>query len=83
MRPIDVSRRGFGFILGARVEMGAQYWLELGQHRLRVEVAYCESHLGIDNLFKCGVYTRDPEVDFEKIFGAMGLLAELLGTDAA
>jgi hypothetical protein len=63
--------------------MGAQYWLVLGDKRLRVEVAYCESHLGIENMFKCGIYTRDPEVDLERLFGSLGLLAELLATDAA
>ena len=83
LRPIDVSRRGFGFILGMSVQMGAQYWLHLGDKRLHVEVAYCESHLGIDNLFKCGIYTRDPEINLEHLFGSLGLLAELLGTDAA
>jgi len=78
-----VSRRGFGFILGSAVAMGTQYWLVLGDKRLKVEVAYCESHLGIENMFKCGIYTRDPEVDLEHLFGSLGLLAELLSTDAA
>jgi len=83
LRPIDVSRRGFGFIINGSISMGAQYWLVVGDKRLKVEVAYCESHLGIDNLFKCGIYTRDPEVDLENLFGSLGLLAELLAIDAA
>jgi hypothetical protein len=81
VRPTDVSRRGLGFIAREPLPHGGQFWLEIDEARLRVEVTHCHSHLGIENMFQCGVFTRDPDVDLEQVFAGLGLLEETLQAD--
>ena len=81
VRPTDVSRRGLGFIAREPLPHGGQFWLEIDEARLRVEVTHCHSHLGIENMYQCGVFTRDPDVDLEQVFAGLGLLEETLQAD--
>ncbi len=78
VRPTDVSRRGLGFIAKEALPHGGQYWLEIDEARLRVEVTHCQSHLGIESMYQCGVFTRDPDIDLEQVFARLGLLEETL-----
>lgn len=81
VRPTDVSRRGLGFISREFLHQGGQFWLEIDDARVRVEVTHCQSHLGIDSMFHCGVFTRDPDIDLEMIFSRLGFLEEILQAD--
>lgn len=81
VRPTDVSRRGLGFIARESLPLGGHFWLEIDEARMRVEITHCHSHLGIDNMYQCGVFTRDPDIDFEQIFASLGLLEETLQAD--
>ncbi|NDE16280.1 hypothetical protein EBZ80_15245 [bacterium] len=81
VRPTDVSRRGLGFIAREPLPHGGHFWLEIDEARLRVEVTHCHSHLGIENMYQCGVFTRDPDVDLEQVFAGLGLLEETLQVD--
>lgn len=83
VRAVDVSRRGFGFIASEALQIGRHMWLEVGGHKLKVEVAYCESHLGIDHMYKCGVFVRDLDINLESLFGQYGWLAEAISNDQA
>jgi hypothetical protein len=83
VRAIDVSRRGFGFIATEALQIGKHMWLEVGGQKLKVEVAYCESHLGIDHMYKCGVFVRDLDINLELVFSQNGWLAEAIGVDQA
>lgn len=75
IRPLDVSRRGLGFIVREPLKLGGFYWLVIGEVRFRVEVAYCNTHLGIENLFRCGLFLREAEGDLAATCRASGLLA--------
>lgn len=81
VRPTDVSPRGLGFIVREALAIGSHFWLEIEDARMRVEVTHCASHLGIDNMYYCGVFTRDPDINLERIFSDLGLVEELLQAD--
>ncbi len=76
VRPTDVSRRGLGFISREFLAPGSHFWFEIDDARLRVEITHCQSHLGIESMFQCGVFTRDPDIDLEIIFSRLGLLED-------
>lgn len=76
IRPIDVSRRGLGFLVREHIKSGAFFWLQIGDVRFRVELAYCNSHLGIDNLFRCGLFLREADGDLAETCWRVGLLSE-------
>jgi hypothetical protein len=75
IRPLDVSRRGLGFLVREQLKSGGYYWLVVGEFKFRVEVAYCNSHLGIDNLFRCGLFLREADGDLAETCRRTGLLA--------
>jgi hypothetical protein len=81
VRPTDVSKRGLGFISREFLQQGGQFWLEVDEARVRVEITHCQSHLGIDSMFQCGVFTRDPDIDLESIFARLGFLEDVLQAD--
>lgn len=74
IRPTDVSRRGLGFVVKENLKKGAYYWLIINRHKFRVELAYCHNHLGIEGLFRCGLFLREAEGDLREICAAEGLL---------
>lgn len=74
IRPVDVSRRGFGFVIREPIKVGRCFWLKLEKRRYYVEVAYCGSHLGIEGLFRCGVFLREADGDLHKACEEIGLL---------
>lgn len=76
IRPLDVSRRGLGFLVREQVRQGGFYWLVIGSQKFRVEVAYCNSHLGIDNLFRCGLFLREADGDLSVTCEKAGLLSD-------
>lgn len=73
-RPIDVSRRGLGLIVNQSIKVGTFVWFQVDDKKIKLELAYCHSHLGIDNAFKCGFFTKDPDCSLEDIFLRKGLL---------
>lgn len=75
VRPIDVSRRGLGFLVREALPSGGFYWLVIGPYKFRVEIAYCNNHLGIDNLFRCGLFLREADGDLSETCKTTGLLA--------
>jgi hypothetical protein len=75
IKPTDVSLRGLGFMANQNLEPGA-YWLKFENKKISVELIYSESHLGIDNLFRCGLFVRDPDEDLRLTFEALGLLQQ-------
>lgn len=76
IRPMDVSKRGLGFVAKEKLKSGSVYLLEVRQERFRVEIAYCSDHLGIDNLFRCGLFLRDESGDISDTCKTAGLLSE-------
>lgn len=74
LRPIDVSPRGLGFLTRTELKNGDYFWLVIKQHKIRVEVAYCHPHLGIDNLFRCGLFIREAEGNLTSICRDLGLI---------
>lgn len=76
IRPIDVSRRGLGFLAREPVQTGACFWLIVGQARFRVEIAYCCSHLGIEDLFRCGLFLREADGDLAESCRRAGILSK-------
>ena len=76
IRPIDVSRRGLGFLVREHLKNGMFFWLIVGNTRYRVELAYCNMHLGIDNLYRCGLFLREADGDLSDACRASGLLAD-------
>lgn len=77
IRPIDVSRRGLGFLVREPLKVGTFFWLNVGSQRFRVELAYCNIHLGIDNLYRCGLFLREADGDLSEACRKAGLLADM------
>lgn len=75
IRPTDVSRRGLGFVVKENLKKGTCYWLNINRYKFRVELAYCHNHLGIDGLYRCGLFLREAEGDLRDICAKEGLLA--------
>jgi hypothetical protein len=73
-RPIDVSPRGLGIIAEISLRQGSIVVLSLGNYRIRLEVMYCNSHLGIENMFKCGLFSRENDANLQLIFTELGLV---------
>lgn len=76
IKPMDVSKRGLGFVAKEKLKSGSVYLLEVKEQRFRVEIAYCSGHLGIDNLFRCGLFLRDESGDISVTCRVAGLLSE-------
>lgn len=76
IRPIDVSVRGLGFQAREPVKVGQFFTLVIGERRFRVEIAYCGTHLGIENLFRCGLFLREADGNLREACHVIGLLSD-------
>jgi len=76
IRPTDVSRRGLGFIIRENLKRGGYFWLLINRHKFRVELAYCHNHLGIEGLFRGGLFLREADGDLREVCAAEGLLQQ-------
>jgi len=76
IRPTDVSRRGLGFIVKENLKKGGYYWLVINRHKFRVELAYCHNHLGIEGLFRGGLFLREADGDLREVCESEGLLRD-------
>ncbi len=76
IRPIDVSKRGLGFFAREHLPTGGFYLLVIDNRQYRVELAYCGNHLGIENLYRCGLFLRELDGDLVLVCQAAGLLTE-------
>lgn len=76
IKPMDVSKRGLGFVTKEKIKSGSVYLLEVNEIRFRIEIAFCSVHLGIDNLFRCGLFLRDESGDISATCRAAGLLSD-------
>jgi hypothetical protein len=76
IRPLDVSKRGLGFVVRESLKNGGFYFLMIGEQRFRVEIAYCNSHLGIDNLYRCGLFLREADGNLHDACQHAGLLSD-------
>ena len=74
LRPMDVSKRGLGFLCREPLRIGSLHTLVIGEHRFRVELAFCSSHLGIDGLYRCGLFLRDADGSLHLACERQGLL---------
>jgi hypothetical protein len=73
-QPVDVSKRGIGFITNRPIKPGLRIYIEFGGLRARVELAFCSGHLGIDGLYRCGIFSWDERVDFTAEFRRLGII---------
>lgn len=78
-RPVDVSARGLGFFVNAEIAKGI-YFLEFPDGHVNVEVIYCHGHLGIDNLFRAGLFVRDGSFSLHSLFNRLDLTLEPIPT---
>ena len=74
VRPMDVSLRGLGFLAREALKIGSLHTLLIGDKRFRVELAYCSSHLGIEGLFRCGLFLREADGNLRLACEECGLL---------
>jgi len=76
IRPLDVSARGMGFLASKELQNGGYFYLKIGEtlSQLRVELAYCSNYLGIDNLFRCGLFLREEFGDLKLQCAKAGIL---------
>ncbi len=74
---VDASHRGFGFISEKEFKIGKIFWLSLGTRRFSFEVSHCESHLGIENRFRCGGFIRDSAADVCNVLTELNLLVQI------
>ena len=76
IRPLDVSRRGLGFFVREPLRSGSFFTLLIGRHRFRVELAYCNGYLGIDGLYRCGLFLREADGNLYEACEEAGLLSD-------
>ena len=76
IRPMDVSRRGLGFVVKEQLRVGQLFWLHLADNRYRVELAFCGSYLGIEGFYRCGLFLREADGDLLERCLETGLLAD-------
>lgn len=73
-RGIDASQHGFGCIISKYVEKGSVVVIQVGTQRLSFDVMWCESHLGIENMYRVGLTSVDPNVNVEETLNQQGFL---------
>ena len=71
-RPIDVSARGIGIQTNIELKPGTLVTWRLNNQLLQLEVMYCESHLGIDSLYRIGLFSREAESNLVSLAEAAG-----------
>ena len=74
-RGLDVSQHGIGCIIGGSVCPGDEVCIKIGTKSYTLRVMWCESHLGIDNMSRVGLFSVDGRIDLAREFREMGLLA--------
>jgi hypothetical protein len=72
-RLVDVSRRGIGVVAKAELRYGTQVVLILGKRRIAFEVIYGASHLGIEGMYRVGMFSREVDCDLIAVFREAGL----------
>lgn len=60
-RPVDVSNRGVGILTNIELKPGSKVTWTLSNQPVQLEVMYCESHLGIDAIYRVGLFSRELE----------------------
>lgn len=73
-RGIDASHHGFGCIISTYIEKGSSVSIQLGHQRMAFDVVWCESHLGIENMYRVGLVSQDPNVNVELLLQHLGYL---------
>lgn len=73
MRVRDVSRRGMGLVVRHPVENGQRLRLEIDGQKVFFEVAWHHPYLGIEGMFVCGVFSRQPDLDLVRLLQAVGV----------
>lgn len=76
-RGIDASLHGFGCVFSKFVAKGSVVSLQLGHYRISFDVMWCESHLGIDNMYRVGLTSCDPHLNVEAVLEKLGYLETL------
>lgn len=71
---VDVSIRGFGFFSPVPLVTGQYFWLDLAGKSHYVEVVYSESHLGLTNKYRIGVFAREEGANLFKRCVELGWL---------
>lgn len=66
IRIIDVSPRGVGFLCSSSLSIGKRLKLVIDSHTYDLEVVHSQPHLGIENLFRCGAFSRDPDANLQE-----------------
>lgn len=62
----DISKRGLGFFADLYLEPGI-YSIRMLGVEINCELTYCNNHLGIENLFRCGFFVRDSDVNLSDL----------------
>lgn len=76
-RGIDASHHGFGCVISKYVEKGSIIQLSLGHHQVSFDVMWCESHLGIEGMYRVGLTSSDPSINVEALLSQLGYLEEV------
>ncbi len=67
VRVLDVSPRGIGFLTTESLAVGKRFRLILDTYSCELEIAHCQTHLGIENLFRCGAFSRDQDANLQEL----------------
>ncbi len=74
--PLDVSPRGLGVLIKMHLAPGTRLQFKTHNISISLEVINCQAHLGIENLYRCGLFVRDPDINLQQTFASLGLLPE-------
>jgi len=71
VRLMDVSIRGLGVVVDWNLKPGEGLKLFLGDQEFHLEVVFSEPYLGIDNLYRCGLFARDENANLEQVLDSL------------
>ncbi len=73
---VDVSRHGFGCIISTQVQTGDLVEFEIFGEKIVFEVMWAESHLGIENMFRVGLITKNRNLNIHHFLTQHGLIQD-------
>ncbi len=76
-RGIDASHHGLGCVISVYLEKGSVVQISLAHHQISFDVMWCESHLGIEGMYRVGLISKDPGINVEALLAHLGYLEQV------
>ncbi|MEY4631915.1 MAG: hypothetical protein RIQ81_2035 [Pseudomonadota bacterium] len=76
-RPVDVSEKGLGVLLGEKLEEGVELGLAVEKKKvITLRVVWCKEDFGKRDLYRYGLECKDSTINLMRIFSESGCLKD-------